>query len=99
MCDDGAFLGETFNVLRLLCEITQRNEKRKVSVAMASSAKHPVELTLHIFPYPVTPRANHHATAHVRRLGQFRRADDLLIPFRKIFVPSRCDCGLCGSRI
>src|SRR5438105_12724200 len=99
MRDDGAFLGEAFNVFGFLREITQRNEKREISVAMASSAKHSVELTLHVFPNPVTPRANHHATAHVRWLGQFRRADDLLIPFRKIFVPPRCDCGLCGSRI
>ena len=99
MRDDRAFLGEAFNVFRFLGEITQRNKKREISVAMSGGAKHPVELTLHVFPNPVTPRANHHATAHVRRLGQFRRTDNLLIPLRKIFVAPRCDCGLCGSRI
>src|SRR5215467_5962354 len=42
--DDGAFLGEAFNVFRFLREITQRNEKREVSIAMTSRAKHGVEL-------------------------------------------------------
>src|SRR5206468_7973327 len=89
-----AFLGEALHVFRLFREITQRNKKREVSVAMASRAKHAVKLTLHVFPNSVTPRTNHHATAYVRGLGQFRCANHLLIPFRKVFVPARCDRSL-----
>ena len=96
--DDRAFLGEAFDVFRFLREITQRNEKREISVAMAGRAKHGVELTLHVFPNPVTPRSNHHATAHVRGLGQLRRADDLLIPFGKILVAPWRDRGFGNCR-
>ena len=93
MRDDGAFFGEAFDVLRFLGEITQRNEKREIGVAMAGRRNMRVELTLHVFPDPVAPRTNHHATAHVRGLGQFGRANDLLIPFGKIFVAPRRDRG------
>src|SRR5437899_3623156 len=91
VCDDRAFLGEALDVFRLLREITQRNKKREVSIAMASRAKHAVALTLHVFPNSVTPRTNHHATPYVRWLGQFRGAYNLMITFRKVLAPSRSD--------
>src|SRR5215469_16346748 len=99
MRNDSALLGKAFDVFRFFCEVTQWNKQWEVSIAMTSGAKHRVELMLHVFPNPVTPRANDHATAHVRRLGQFGRADDLLIPFRKIFLTPRGNCRFCGSRI
>src|SRR5438552_18940344 len=46
---------------------------------------------LHIYPKPVAPRFDHHATAHIRRLREIGRADDLLIPFRKIFLAAGSD--------
>src|SRR6266516_5805908 len=81
-------------MFRFLRKVTQRNEKRKVSIAMAGGSKHRIELTLHVLPNSVTPRANHHATAYVRGLSQFRGANHLLIPFRKVFVSARCDRSL-----
>ena len=92
--DYGAFFGEAFDVFGFFREITQRNKKRKIGVAMAGRAKHRIELALHVFPDPVAPRTNHHATAHVRGLSQFGGANHLLIPFRKIFVPPRRDRSL-----
>ena len=97
MRNDRAFLGEAFHVFGFFCEITQRNKQREIGVAMSGGVKHRVELALHVFPDPVAPRPNHHAAAHVGRLGHFGRADDLLIPLRKIFVPPGRDGGLCGS--
>src|SRR6476660_10215765 len=89
MRNHGTFLGEAFDVLSFLGEITQRNEQGKIGVAVAGGANHRVELTLHVFPDPVAPRTNDHATAHVRRLGQFSDANHLLVPRRKIFVAAR----------
>ena len=97
MRDHGAFFGEAFDVFGLFGEITQRNKKREISVAMAGRAKHCIELALHVFPNPIAPRTNHHTTAHVRGLSQFGCANHLLIPFRKIFVPPRRDRSLYGS--
>ena len=94
MRNNGAFLGEAFDVLGFLGEVTQRNEKREVGVLVAGGLEHRVELTLHVFPNTVAPRANDHAAAHIGRLGQLRCADDLLIPLRKILVATRCDRGL-----
>ena len=61
---------------------------------MTGGANQRVELTLHVFPDPVAPRTNDHATAHVRGLGQFSGANHLLIPLRKIFVAARRDRSL-----
>src|SRR6516165_4471093 len=63
---------------------------------MTGRSNQRVELTLHVFPDPIAPRANDHATTHVGRLGQFSGANYLLIPLRKIFVASRRDCSLWG---
>ena len=94
MRNHGTFFGEAFDVLSFPGEITQRNEQRKIGVAMTRGANQRVELTLHVFPDPVAPRTNDHATAHVRRLGQFGGANHLLVPFGKIFVASRRDRSL-----
>jgi len=84
--DDGAFPCEAFDVLGFPWRSNSADEQWEVRITMPSGAKHPVELALQCFPNAVAPRANHHATAYIRRLGQFRSANDLLIPFRKIFV-------------
>src|SRR5438105_15944228 len=84
-------------MLGFLGEITQRNKKREISVAMAGRAKHCIELALHVFPDPVAPRTNHHTTAHVRGFSQFGCANHLWIPLRKIFGPPRRSRSLCGS--
>src|SRR5262249_37297120 len=96
MRNHGTLFGKTFDVLSFLREITQRNEQGKIGVAMAGGANQRVELTLHVFPDPITPRANDHATAHVRWLRQFSGANHLLVPLRKIFVTSRRDGSLWG---
>ena len=56
---------------------------------MAGRLEHPVERALHVFPDAVAPRLDDHAAAHVGVLGEVGRADDLLIPFGKIFVATR----------
>jgi hypothetical protein len=89
MRNHGTFFGKTFDVLSFLGEITQRNEQGKIGVAVTGGPDQRVKLTLHIFPDPVAPRTNDHATAHVRRFGQFGSANHLLIPLRKIFVATR----------
>src|SRR5205807_2115560 len=64
---------------------------------MSGRAKHYVELTLHVLPNPVAPRANDHAPTHIAWFGQLGRTDDLLIPFRKIFIaPWTNRSFLCG---
>jgi hypothetical protein len=40
MRNHGTFLGEAFDVLSFLGEITQRNEKGKIGVAMTGGANH-----------------------------------------------------------
>src|SRR5207244_12449529 len=52
--NNGAFLGETFDVLGFFREIAQRDEEREIRVAVAGRAKHRVELTLDIFSDAVT---------------------------------------------
>ena len=94
MRDHRAFLGEAFHVLRFLREVAERNEEREVGVLVAGGLEHRIELPLHVFPDAVAPGLDHHAAAHVGVLGQIRRADDLLIPFGKIFVAARRDRGL-----
>src|ERR1700746_3021212 len=94
MGNDGTFFGEAFDVFSFLREVTQRNEQRKIGVAMTGGANQRVELTLHVFPNPVTPGTNDHATAHVRRLRQFGGANHLLVPLRKVLVASRRDRSL-----
>src|SRR5438309_730377 len=89
--DNGAFFGEAFDVFRFLREIAQRNEEWEIGVAMTSGTKHGIQLTLHVFPNPVTPGSNHHATAYVGGLGQLRRADRLLIPLGKVLTAPRRD--------
>ena len=93
MGHDRAFLGEAFDVFRFLREIAQRNKERKIGVPMSGRPKHRVELPLHVFPNAVAPWADHHAAAYIGRLGQLRRANDLLIPLRKILFPGRRDGG------
>ena len=75
-------------MLSFFREITQRNEEREISVAMAGGAKQGIELPLHIFPNSKAPGANDHATANIRGFSQLSRTNDLLIPLREILFPS-----------
>ncbi len=93
MRDDRAFLGETFDMLRFLLHIAQRNEEREIGVLMPGRLEHGVERALHVFPDAVAPGLDHHAAAHVARLRHVGRADDLLIPFGKILRSTRADRG------
>jgi hypothetical protein len=93
MGNDRAFLGETFDVLSFLLHVAERNEERKISVLMPGRLEHGVERPLHVFPDAVAPGLDHHATTNVARLRHVARADDLLIPFRKIFRAARTDRG------
>ena len=87
MRDDRAFFGEAFDMLSFFREITQRNEEREISVAMAGGAKQSIELPLHVFPNPKAPRANDHAAANIRGFSQLSRTNDLLIPLRETLFP------------
>ena len=89
--DDGAFLREPLHMRRLFLEVAQRNEEREVGIAMAGRFEHSVQHRLHALPDRVAPWLHDHATAHLRVLGEVRRADDLLIPLWKILSPLRGD--------
>ena len=97
--DDRAFLGEAFHVGRFLREIAERNEKREIGVPVPGRLEHRVELTLHIFPDAVAPGPNHHAAADVGGLRHLGGANDLLIPFGKIFIAPRRDGGFGGGSL
>ena len=50
-----------------------------------------VELALDLFPESVTPWLDNHAAADFGILGKICGANDLLIPFGKVFIPGGCD--------
>src|SRR5436190_19954747 len=56
-------------------------------------------MAMHVLPNTEAPRPDHHAAAHVRRLGQFGRTDHLLIPFGKVFVAPGSDSGFSSGGI
>ena len=93
MGDDGAFLGEAFDVLGFLLHVTERDEEREIGVAMPGRLEHGVERALHVFPDAVAPGFDDHAAAHVARLGEVAGADHLLIPLGEIFFAPRGDRG------
>ena len=99
MGDDRAFLGETFDVLRFLLQVAERNEEREIGVLVPGRLEHGVERALHVFPDAVAPGLDHHAAAHVARLRHVGGADDLLIPFGKIFLAARADGGFWNVRL
>ena len=87
--DHCAFLGESLDMLSLLLQVAQGNEEREVSVLVACRLEHSVERPLHPLPKSVTPRTDHHASAHLGILGHLRTPDDLLVPLGKIFFATR----------
>ena len=91
MRDHRAFLGKAGDMLRLLLEIAQRDEERKVGVLVAGRLEHPVELRLHQFPDAVAPRLDHHAAAHLGIFRHVGRRDHGLVPLGKIVRPARID--------
>src|SRR5262245_1250359 len=96
MGHDRAFFGEPFNVLGLLLHVTERNKEREISVAMTGRLEHAIKRPLHVFPDPVAPGLDHHATADLARFGEVTSPDDLLIPFGKILRAPRAN-GRFGS--
>ena len=88
---DRALLGEALHMGGFLLKIAERNEERKIRVLVSGRLEHPVQHSLHALPEGIAPGLDDHAAPHLRVLGQIRRADDLLIPFRKIFFPPRRD--------
>ena len=93
MGDDSAFLGEPFDVSRLLLEIAERNKQRKIGIFVAGGLDHRIQLALDIFPDAVSPWLDHHAASDFRVFRKVGGANDLLIPLGKIFGPSGCDRG------
>src|SRR6476659_27968 len=93
MGDNRAFLGETFDMFRLLLHVTERNEEREISVLVPGRFEHAVEGVLHVFPDAIAPGLDHHAAADVARLGQVGRANHLLIPLGKILRATRTNRG------
>ena len=88
---DCAFLGEALHMGGFLLKVAERNEEREIRVLVAGRLEHPVQHGLHALPERIAPGLDDHATAHFGVLGQIRRTDDLLIPFRKILFPPRRD--------
>ena len=60
----------------------------KVSVLVTGFLEHPVKCGLHVLPYRVPPRLDHHTAADWRHLRQIGGLDDLLIPLGIVFFAS-----------
>ena len=88
---DCAFLGEALHMGGFLLKVAERNEEREIRVLVSGRLEHSIQDSLHALPECIAPRLDDHATAHFGVLGQIRRTDDLLIPFRKILFPPRSD--------
>ena len=88
---DCAFLGEALHMGGFLLKIAERDEERKIRVLVSGGFEHAVQHSLHTLPESVAPGLDDHAAPHLRVFCQIRRADDLLIPFRKILFPPRRD--------
>ena len=88
--DHSTLGGKSFRVVRFFFEIGKGNQQREVRVLVPSGLEASVELLLNQFPYAIAPRLDHHASTGFRILCKIRAADDLLVPFGKIFLA-------CGS--
>ena len=91
MSDDSTFGREALNMSGFFFEIAHRNEQGEVGVLVSRVLEPLVELALDLLPEPVTPWLDNHAAAHFRIFGKICGADDLLIPFGKVFIPGGCD--------
>jgi len=80
-------------MLRFLFQVAQGDEQGEVSVLMAGFLELRVQMALNVFPDAVAPGLDHHAAAHFGIFSHVGRADDLLVPLRKIFVAARSDGG------
>ena len=76
----GALLGEALGVFLFLGQEAQGDEEREVGVHVPRGLEAVVELALHLLPDAVAVRADDHAAAHGRVLGQLRLLDDVLVP-------------------
>ncbi len=94
MRDDGAFLGESLDVLGFLFQETHRDEQGEVRVLMPRLLETAIQLLLHVLPDGVAPGLDHHAAADRRDLGHVGGPDDLLVPFGIIFTARGSDGGL-----
>ena len=93
MRDDGALLRKAFDVRGLFLQKRQRDEQREVRVLMPRGLDHVVERALHVLPERVAPRADDHAAAHGRALGEIGAGDHLLVPLGVVFGASRLNRG------
>jgi hypothetical protein len=91
--DDGAFLGETLHMLRLLLQVGERNEQREVGILVPRGLEHAVEDRLHPLPDGVAVRLDHHAAAHRRLLGEVGGPHHLLIPLGIVLGAGGADGG------
>lgn len=91
--DDGAFLGEAFDVGGFLLEVAEGDEEGEVCVAVAGGLEHAVEGGLDALPDGVAGGLDDHAAADFGVLGEVGGADDLLIPLGEVLVAAGCDGG------
>ncbi len=70
MCHNCAFLGKAFCILLLCFEHAFGHKQGKISIDVTGILKHFVKGLLHLFPYAITVRFDHHATAYIGMLRQ-----------------------------
>ena len=83
--DYGEFGRKAGDVRLLFFNEAFRNQKRKRGVHVAGGLEAFVERLLNVFPQRPPVRANDHAAAHRRVIGEFSLQDELVIPFREVF--------------
>mgnify|MGYP003693733085 CR=1 FL=1 len=75
---------EALDVIGLELEQRFGNQHRKVGVLVAGGLDPVVEQPLHVLPQRVAVRADRHAAAHRRVIGELRLADHLGVPAREV---------------
>jgi hypothetical protein len=78
--DDGGFLGEPLHVLGLALQKALRDEERKVRVLVPGLLEAQVQPVAHQLPQAVAVRADDHAAAHGRVVGQFGLEHQFVVP-------------------
>ena len=75
---------KAFDVMLFLVYETARNQQRERYVLMARGLEAAVERLLDIFPESLAVRANDHAAADGRVIGELRLEDQLVVPLGEI---------------
>ena len=85
-----AHLGrEALDVLGFLVQEALGDEQREVGVHVPGRLEHVVERALHPLPDAVAVRADDHAAAHGRVVGQLGAQDDFVVPGAEVRVAGR----------